>query len=293
MKASQLAKRILLDLGKGALASLASFVGLMVGGMVGQALGLPTPAMPAGASMSVLMPLMLLSGVVISILLGECLQRLYARYWQRLLSAWLCSYLLYYALNTLDGLLFTPMANMSSGFVTNLFPALATAAVVALLWRPRAEDVAAGVPGLAGRGAGGWAWRLALAWLAYVPIYYLMGRIVEPFIMHYYEDPSLGLGLTVPALPTLLAMQVLRGALFLAAVLPIIMAWKGSRAGLWGWTTALIFVQIAATLVFQAYWYPLGLRIPHTLELLADSAIQAGVYVLLLARASAAVPAAA
>jgi hypothetical protein len=79
-----------------------------------------------------------------------------------------------------------------------------------------------------------------------------------------------------------MAMQVLRGALFLVAVLPIIMAWRGSQKGLWLWVGAVIFIQIAGQALLQAYWLPAGLRIPHSLELLADSFLQAGLYALLL-----------
>jgi hypothetical protein len=236
--------------------------------------------------MAALMPRLFLTLVVISIVLGECFQGLYRRYWQRMLSIWLCNYLLYYLLNILDGLLFSPFPHMSTGIVANILPALFLALVAAWLWKPgtvASPDNSVVRDYFAARKAGGWAWRLALAWLVYPPIYYLMGRAVQPFVQHYYEDPSLGLGLSMPpSLGVLIAMQVLRGALFLIAVLPIILAWRGSQRGLWLLAGAVIFIQIAAQIIFQAYWLPAGLRIPHSLELLADSFLQAGVYVLLL-----------
>lgn len=279
-------KRIFFDLLRGIAAAVASFAGLILGGMITPLLGLPTPDLPANVEMSLLMPRLFLTLIVISIALGECFQRLYRHYWQRLLSIWLCSYLLYYLLNILDGLLFSPLPNMSTGIVSDVFPALFMAAVTAWLWKPAAVDSPRdGVVQeyFASRKAGEWVWRLALAWLAYLPIYYLMGRAVEPFVRHYYEDPSLGLGLTLPpSLGVLIAMQVLRGALFLLAALPIIFAWRGSQKGLWLWLGTMIFIQIAGQGILQAYWLPLGLRIPHSLELLSDSFIQAGVYTLLL-----------
>ncbi len=85
-----------------------------------------------------------------------------------------------------------------------------------------------------------------------------------------------------PSVGVLLAMQVLRGALFLIAALPIIVVWRCSRKGLWLWVGMVIFIQIAGQPILQAYWLPLALKIPHSLELLADSFLQAGVYVLLL-----------
>jgi len=285
MNASRLVKRVLVDLGKGCLASLASILGLILGGMVTGLLRLPAPTMPPGIDANTILPLMFLSGILISILLGECFQRLYRSYWRRLLTIWLCNYLLYYLLNTLDAMLFfAPGANMSTSILLNLFPALFASAVIALVWRPGRVGLA-GVTTLASfpaRKTGTWAWRLFLAWLVFPPIYYAVGRVAGLFTQHYYEVPSLNLGLTLPPIQTLLAMQVLRGALFLLAVLPIIRAWKGSRTVLWYWVGAVIFIQIAATLIFQAYWYPLGLRIPHAVELFVDSFAQAYLYVLLL-----------
>jgi hypothetical protein len=77
-------------------------------------------------------------------------------------------------------------------------------------------------------------------------------------------------------------MQVLRGAIFLLAVMPLLWARWGGRSGLWLWVGSVIFVQIANQVIIQAYWLPLGLRIPHAFELLVDSFLQAGFYVWLL-----------
>jgi hypothetical protein len=278
-------KRVGFDLVKGVVGALASMVGLVAGGIITAMLGLPATGLPLQVDMNTLMPRLFLTQIVIAIVLGKCFQGLYHRYWQRLLSIWLCNYVLYYLLNILDGLLFSPFPNMSTGIVANVFPALFMAAVTAWLWKPGAvvspKDEVRDY--FAARKAGEWAWRLALAWLVFPLIYYLMGRAVLPFVHQYYEDPSLRLGLTMPpSLEILMAMQVLRGALFLLAVLPILVAWHGSRKSLWLWVGTVIFIQIAIQTILQAYWLPTGLRFPHGLELLADSFLQAGVYALLL-----------
>ena len=282
----KMVKRAGIDLLKGVIAAAAAFAGLIIGGMITTIIGLPSAGVPPQVDISTLMPRLILTQIIIAIVLGECFRGLYTRYWQRLLSIWLCNYLLYYLLNMLDGLLFSPLPNMSTGMISSILPALFMAAVIALLWRPGTADspddgkVRAY---LTARKPAEWAWRLILAWLVFPPIYYLMGRAVGPFVQHYYEDPSLNLGLTMPpSIEVLMGMQVLRGALFLVAVLPIIMAWRGSQKGLWLWVGAVIFIQIAGQAILQAYWLPAGLRIPHSLELLADSFLQAGLYALLL-----------
>jgi hypothetical protein len=279
-------KRAGFDLLKGITATVASFAGLILGGMVTSLLGLPTTGMPPQVEMNLLMPRMVLTLVVLAIVLGECFQKLYRPYWQRMLSIWLCNYLLYYLLNILDALFFSPVPNLSTGIVADVFPSLFMAAVVAWLWKPDKAEPLEDHPlrvYFAVRQPAEWVWRLVVAWLVYPPIYYLMGRVVQPYVQLYYEDSSLGLGLAMPpSVEALLAMQVLRDALFLIAVLPIIFAWRGSQRGLWLWVGAVIFIQIAAQVIFQAYWLPVELRFPHSLELLADSFLQAGVYALLL-----------
>jgi hypothetical protein len=274
-----------IDLVKGAVSSLVSFLGMIIGSRVAGLLNLPLPTMPDYMSMTTLLPLMIISGITIAIVLGECFQRLSWSFWPRLLGIGICYYLLYYVLNILDGLLFTPLPNMTTGIFSELFPSFFAAVVIAWLWHPKVNVLGASeiiATFFSKRQWSVWAWRLLVSWLIYPPVYYLIGRIAALFTLHYYEDPNLNLGLTLPSISTLLLMQILRGALFLLAVTPIIISWHGTRTGLWLWVGTLIFILIANQIIVQAYWLPWGLRIPHILELLADSFIQAGIYIWLL-----------
>jgi hypothetical protein len=277
-------KTIGIDILKGTATAVAAIVGMVVGGMLTTMLGLPAAEMPKYMSLTVIMPLMFLTWILVAILMGECFQRIYSKYWQRLLSIWLCSYLLYSALNTLDSLLFMPIPNMTTSFFSNIFSALFPTLVIAWLWKPgpSIQPVKTIAEYFSARKGTDWVWRFIAAWLIYPPLYYLIGRVVGIFTQHYYEDGSLNLGLTLPSVGTMMAMQVLRGVLFLLAVLPVIIPWRGTRKALWLWVGALIFLQISAQTMIQAYWFPPDLRIAHTLELLADSFIQAFLYTVLL-----------
>jgi len=291
----QFLKRAGINVLKGIAVAPASLVGLVIGGIVTGALNMPAPVMPANVNLATLMPLMLLSEIPIAIVLGECFQRLYQKFWQRLLVLWLCNYLLYYLLNTLDALLFTTMTNLGTGIVSNLFPALFASAMIALLWKPGSgnlTDSRKTVDYFSARKPRDWTWRFVLAWLIFPPIYYLAGRVVALFTMRYYTDSSLNTGLTLDfTIEGLLAMQVLRGALFLVAVLPIIIAHRGTRTTLWLWLGSVIFIQIAIQTILQAYWLPLlAVRIPHGIELLVDSFAQAYLYALLLCAPLSAAP---
>jgi len=281
MNALKILKWMALDVLKGIAAGIIALVGLVAGGMLTGLVGLPAVVVPSYIDMNLVLPLTLVSYVIMAILLGECFRRLFAAYWPRALAVFLCHYILYYLLNLLDGLLYSPFPNMTTGLFTDLFPALFAALLVALLWQPQAGKVPAlSLGDLLHRVSkvDGIAWRLALAWLCYPPLYYLMGLVVAPFTKSYYADPSHALGLALPSVPAIWAMQVLRGALFLLAVLPLLLSWRGSRRGLWLWMGTLIFAQIAIQVILQATWLPAAVRIPHSLELLADSFVQAFLY---------------
>lgn len=277
--------RVTMDTLKGVTAALAGFVGLIVGGLIASWVGLPTPIIPAYMNTTTLMPLIFLTTFPIAIVLGECYRLLPFNYWQRFITLFVNNYLLYSLANMLDAFLYSPMTNLTTNFFSTLFPALLTAGVVALLWRPKAGDSAAlNWTELFKKGARlkGFAWRICLSWLCYLPIYYLIGLLVVPFTKSYYEDPSHALGLVLPPLWAIVLMQIPRGMVFLLAVLPLLLNWRGSRAALWLWTGSIIFIQVAGTAIFQAYWLPPSVRIPHALEILTDSFLQAGLYILLM-----------
>lgn len=276
--------RVIMDLLKGAAAALAAVVGLVIGGLIASLVGLPTPIVPSYINTATLFPLLFISTIPLAIVLGECFQKLPFSYWQRVITLLLCNYILYYLANTLDAYLYSPIPNMSTNIFSDLFPALFISLVIALLWRPKAGTPTESWTSLLnkGRTLDGFAWRFVLAWLCYPPIYYLIGLLVALFTKSYYEDPSHSLGLVLSPLWAILLMQIPRGALFLLSVLPILLNWSGSRRiALWLWTGMVIFIQIASSVLFQAYWLPAEVRIPHALELFTDSFIQAGLYVLL------------
>ena len=82
-------------------------------------------------------------------------------------------------LNTLDAFLFTTYTNLGTSFISNLFPALFAAAIIALLWRPAAGQTAERrslAAYVSTRRPGDWVWRFVAAWLCFPPIYYVAGR---------------------------------------------------------------------------------------------------------------------
>jgi len=73
-----------------------------------------------------------------------------------------------------------------------------------------------------------WLKRVAIGALSYFPIYFFFGMLVSPFVMPYYSDPSLGL--IVPPFTLIIPVEILRGFLYVAALLPIAASLGGTTA---------------------------------------------------------------
>jgi hypothetical protein len=130
-----------------------------------------------------------------------------------------------------------------------------------------------------------WLWRLVIASVAFMPIYFVFGLLALPFVSDYYEQNLYGL--QEPAVDQLFTILFVRSVLFLIACLPILIAWQGSARSLFFRLGFALFVLVSYSSLFTAYWLPLALRLPHTLEILVDEFVYAGVLVLLLAKGEA------
>ena len=277
------ARCILVSIGKGLLAGLVWQVGLIAGAVIAPLLGFEAPPSPPGVDPTLLLPLGVLIGAPVAILLGELNRRLRLPFVPRALVVFLFNYLVYGVGQTLEQVLFTVNASFGYGIVSGLVQAALFALIVAALWRPATTDrvIRDILPDfLRTRRPLDWIWRLAVAWLIYLPIYWGVGRLVSPIVAPLYEAAEFGL--VLPETAAMIDMQYLRGAVYLLAVLPIVALWPGPRRSLWLWLGAGLLIQIAATPILLAYWYPIPFRLAHALELAVDSFAQAVVYAQLL-----------
>ncbi len=124
---------------------------------------------------------------------------------------------------------------------------------------------------VAGADAFGWFKRIAVGTLSYFPVYFFFGMLVSPFVMPYYSDPSLGL--MVPPFTVIIPVEILRGFLYVATLIPMAASLEDDRR-----TNALAFAGI---MFIAGAFIPLladqGLPpqiIPyHLTEIFADSAV--------------------
>ena len=86
----------------------------------------------------------------------------------------------------------------------------------------------------------------------------------------------------MPSLDQILTILFVRSMLFLLACLPVLVAWRKSRLSLFLSLGFTLFVLVGLLYMLASDWMPLSVRVPHTLEILADSFVYAGALVLLL-----------
>jgi hypothetical protein len=130
------------------------------------------------------------------------------------------------------------------------------------------------------RTAQDWAWRLAVAALIFMPIYYVFGLLAIAVTGPYYAANIAGL--TAPTLEQLLPILLVRSVLFLVGCLPVVVLWRRSERSLFWSLAAGLFILVGFVSLVAAYWMPMIVRVVHSLEILADEVVYAWVLVKLL-----------
>ena len=131
-----------------------------------------------------------------------------------------------------------------------------------------------------------WTPRVAAVWLAWPVIYFFFGACVSPIVVPYYNAGIAGL--RIPPLSVILSVQLVRSVIFLAASLPFIALWKGSRRGLWLTLGLAHAFTVGVYGLVGATFLPMVLRVSHSVEIAGDSFAYAGLLVLLFAPPAAA-----
>ena len=282
-------KALLINLGKLILCGLTFAVGTVLGGMLASLLKLPAPKPPEGVDLTAIALYSMLSTPLLALALALIARGLGGSFLTRTLSLSLFTWVAY-ALNTqLEASIFSTYA---AGFwfavVDYLVPALLCGAAVAFLFPPekRSLDFIASCKAFfAQRPPVAWVWRLAVAAVAFMPIYFVFGLMVVPFTGDYYRQNLFGL--SMPTIDQILPILFVRSVLFMLACLPILILWQKSGLSLFWRLGFALYVLVGFIYMLISTWLPLYVRFPHALEIMADEFVYAGVLVLLLAKHSA------
>lgn len=283
-------KRLLVNFAKLLVCGAVYFVGLVIGGMIASLLGLPPAPMPEGAEQGTVMLYLLLESPVLALALALLARGIAAG---RLARTLILSFLTWvaYTLNTvLEASVFMAAYASTSLFtiVSSIVPSFLCGAAVAWLFPAEAkgEGFAGAWKALLGRGArGSWPARMLLAAVAFMPIYTVFGLLVAPITGRYYTQGMFGL--KAAGWGQILPVLFVRSVLFFAACLPVIVTWCRSGRSLFLRLGSALFILVGLLYMVSGYWLPLAVRVPHALEILADSFVYAWALTALLWRGEA------
>lgn len=261
-------------IGKMIVCTLTLVLATIVGGAIVSALRLTPPTAPWSTSPGIAVAWMAVGSLVLIIGMVPIASGLGGHFPTRYLAlAWLL--IIANAVNTvLELTIFSTLGGQVFMLTQFVIAFGITAAVLARMFG--STEAASAFPHM---NAGSWTWRVLLAWLAFPVIYFLFGMCVGPFVVDTYRAGAFGL--RIPPMDILLRTLALRSLLFLAATLPVIRLWTGSRRGL---IFALGLAHAAMVGLYglsQAYWLPPVLRTLHSVEIVADSFVYAFVLAML------------
>ncbi|MCE7986975.1 MAG: hypothetical protein DYG89_37855 [Caldilinea sp. CFX5] len=282
-------KSILRFLSKLILGGLAFSGGLMLGGMIAGMSGLPAPTLPPAMNVDTAMLIMVATSPLLVLALYFVGRLLAGGWFVRTLLLALLVWIAYTLNNVIEAVIFSNYVTAPWFNLVTFTPAvLFCAGVTAWLLPSQQRDVAfvsTWQSHFRQRSPTAWGWRLFVAALVFMPIYYLFGLLVVPFVGEYYRQGQFGLAL--PPLSTLLSILFVRSILFFIACLPVIVAWRGSTRTLWLSLGFALFLCVGLLNLLAANWIPTWLRALHLLEILADSYLYAGALIWLVGRPAA------
>lgn len=128
------------------------------------------------------------------------------------------------------------------------------------------------------RSGGEWIKRLTAGTLTYFPVYFFFGMLVSPFVMPYYSDPSMGL--VIPPFSVIIPLEIIRGLMYTAVLLPIIACLDGNFKNSALALAGMLFIPGALLPLLGDQGLPAPIIPFHLTEILADSVV----YGYLLAR---------
>jgi len=280
-------KSFFITMGKLLLCSLVFILGAIAGGIIVTFLGLQSPPMPEGVDGNLAFLILLLESPLLALTLILIARGLGGGLLPRATALSFFTWVVYTLNTAIESLVFTSTTVEGALFTTLSFllPSIFCGTAAAWLF-PAGEkgiSLVAMVKAFFGnRTPSQWVWRIAVAGIVFVPIYIAFGSLVAPFTTQYFQENMYGLQL--PSQQEILLVLLIRSILFLLACLPIILLWRKSKWSLFLNLGFALFVLVGFLYMLGAYYMPLAVRIPHTLEILADSFAHAGLLVVLLSK---------
>lgn len=229
--------------------------------------------------------LSIIEGILITAILSLLAARLPYRPLVRFIAIFVPFFWIYLGGNILELMFFSTYTAPAviNTWIDSIVEALLLTGVY--VWLLAAAEKYRGAPGLftilRQRPLWSWTWRTLLVAALYVPTYLTFGSLIYPIVKPYYTNPAYGLHLTTPSLGPFIVLELVRGLLYVIALLPVLAVTRGSR-----WQTLLyVFVFTGMfngwQLIVNLSW-PAQLRFAHTAEITGDVLVQSLLFCWLL-----------
>ena len=241
--------------------------GTMFSGALASALGLPLPSFPQNASPAEGFAWFALASLLLAAGTALAAGGLRGGFRTRWLALGALLFICVGVNTAIEAVVFSSTIQPLQGVTLacmSLIPSVLAAAILAR----RPQRLGADPVTMPSFGSLGWSWRLIAAWLAFPVIYLFFGAIIAPFILEAYRQGVAGLRL--PSLALTVTTALVRSLIFLVVVLPCVLLWDGSRRSLGIRLGLALAILIGAYGLVQATFFPVHLRIIHTLEIAAD-----------------------
>lgn len=109
--------------------------------------------------------------------------------------------------------------------------------------------------------------RIALAAVAFMVAYCVIGSITWHFVRPYYEDPRFGLSLRVPGAKVIIPLQLARGLVVTLVFLPFIASTSSQGAREYFLLSSALALPAGVVPLLSAVGWPTFLRLAHGIEI--------------------------
>jgi hypothetical protein len=234
--------------------------------------------------------LSLTGGILIAVLLAWMLAQTSLKRLDLILVVWLALFVIERFSNMLEGYFFTNVFPSVSLFTSTVLISLLTTLIEAImagvLFLPEYHDKRI-ISELSNyfkeKTKASWIWRIIMASITYYPIYLFFGFLIFPFVMPYYINSSL---LKIPPFTIIIPLELLRGFLYVVALLPIFAVMKANRRTLSVVIASFLYIPGALVPLTIQSSLPANIVPFHLVEILADSIVYGLIITYLLGRTS-------
>jgi hypothetical protein len=221
-----------------------------------------------------------LTGLLYAALLRNILQSMTIGTRGRFFSIWIPIWVIQMFNPLLEGIFFTDQLNdptlILGAIMFGMILTVIYAASAVILFRPKAVDSSILQMlrvHFRNKDASEWGLRLVAASVSWTIIYFIFGNLVAPWVMPYYNDPAGSYSLVYPSTVELLALQSIRGIIYVGSLIPLVISMKSNVKRAFMVIASLMFIGGGLAIFLIVETFPLALRLFHSVDLLADSIV--------------------